>query len=90
MSETTTCAEPSIDEPTIIEPIFLSGIAHAKVIGGLLYRALFVEQPGEWQDTCERLIKARLIMPITALMDGRAKVDVALIEHGMKVLSRAS
>ncbi len=66
--------EPSIDEPQIIEPVFVSGIAQAKVIGGLLYLALFVQQPGEWQDNCQRLIKARLIMPITALMDGRAKV----------------
>jgi len=42
-------AEASIDEPTIVEPIFVSGIAQAKVIGGLLYMALFVEKPGEWQ-----------------------------------------
>ena len=82
-------AEASIDEPTIVEPIFVSGIAQAKVIGGLLYMALFVEKPGEWQGG-ERVIKARLIMPITALMDGRAKVDAALSEHGMRVLSRAS
>jgi hypothetical protein len=82
-------AEASIDEPTIVEPIFVSGIAQAKVIGGLLYMALFVEKPGEWQGG-ERVIKARLIMPITALIDGRAKVDAALSEHGMRVLSRAS
>ena len=82
-------AEASIDEPTIVEPIFVSGIAQAKVIGGLLYMALFVEKPGEWQGG-ERVIKARLIMPITALMDGRAKVDAALSEHGMRVLSCAS
>jgi hypothetical protein len=80
--------EPSISEPTIIDPIFVSGIAQAKVIGGLLYASFFVEQPGEWQDE-ERVIKARLIIPIAALMDGRAKVDAALSEHGMR-LSRAS
>ncbi len=81
--------EPSVDEPQIIEPIFVSGIAQAKVIGGLLYVSFFVEQPGEWQDNCQRIIKARLIVPITALMDGRGKVDAALSEHGMR-LSRAS
>ena len=84
-------AEASIDEPTIVEPIFVSGIAQAKVIGGLLYMAYFVEVPAGWQGSDdERVIKARLIMPISALMDGRAKVDAALSEHGMRVLSRAS
>jgi hypothetical protein len=29
-------AEASIDEPTIVEPVFVSGIAQAKVIGGLV------------------------------------------------------
>jgi hypothetical protein len=80
--------EVSIDEPTVIEPVFVSGIAHVKVIGGLLCMSLFVEQPGDWHGS-ERVIKARIIMPIAALMDGRAKVDAALREHGMKVL-RAS
>jgi hypothetical protein len=80
-----------ISEPLIIEPIFVSGVAHAKVIGGLLYMAYFVEVPAGWQGSDdERVIKARLIMPISALMDGRAKVDTALSEHGMRVLSRAS
>jgi hypothetical protein len=80
--------EAPIREEPYIEPVFVSGMAQANVIGGLLYIAYFVEQPGEWQGD-ERVIKARLIMPISALMDGRAKVDAALKEHGMKVL-RAS
>ena len=67
----------------------MSGIAQAKVTGELPYMALLVEQAGEWQGG-ERVIKARLIMPVTALMAGRAKVDAALSEHGMRVLSRAS
>jgi hypothetical protein len=56
-------AEPSVCEPLVIEPVFVSGVAQAKVIGGLLYLSMFVEQPGEWQEE-ERIIKARLIMPI--------------------------
>ena len=51
----------------------MSGIAYAKVIGGLLYMTLFVEQPGLERDDDERVIKARLIMPISALADGRSK-----------------
>jgi hypothetical protein len=84
-------ADAVVTEPLLIEPIFLSGIAHAKVIRGLLYLSYFVEMPGNW-DSGEpaRIIKARLIMPAASVMDDRAKVDAALREHGMRVLSRAS
>ena len=46
-------AEPSIDGPQIVDPIFVSGVAKAKVIGGLLYASFFIEQPGGWQENCE-------------------------------------
>ena len=52
--------EASISEPTIVEPVFVSGIAQAKVIGGLLYMALFVEQPGIGKTTARGSSKLAL------------------------------
>lgn len=82
-------ADAPICEPFMVEPVFVSWLAQAKIIGGLLYLAYYVDQPCDWTGE-ERIVKARLIMPVSAIMTERGKVDAALGEHGMRVLSRSA
>jgi hypothetical protein len=76
--------EASISEPTIVEPVFVSGIAQAKE--GCSTWLCSSNNPTLARQ--KRVIKARIIMPISALMDGRAKVDAALGESNSASLAR--
>jgi hypothetical protein len=72
-------------------PLICNRSGEPEILGSEIIPLVVAPTGAGWQGSDdERVIKARLIMPISGLMDGRAKVDTALSEHGMRVLSRAS
>jgi hypothetical protein len=78
--------EPPAKEPTLIQPISVSGIAYAKIIDGMMNVGLFHDRAAA-DGRNERVIVAKLVFPGTASMVkrtvivGQAMLEAALLEQ---------
>jgi hypothetical protein len=66
-------------EPALIAPQYVSGIAYAKVIGGVLHVAYYTEQPTD-NSTIERVITTRLVYSVQGEEMMRTMIDGAIAE----------
>jgi len=86
LDASTLTGEPPAKEPLPIQPIYVSGIAYAKIIDGMMNVGLFHEQATA-DGRNERVIVAKLIFPGTAsivnraVIVGQAMLDSALREQ---------
>ena len=71
LDASTLTGEPPAKEPLPIQPIYVSGIAYAKIIDGMMNVGLFHEQATA-DGRNERVIVAKLIFPGTASIVNRA------------------
>jgi hypothetical protein len=66
-------------EPAMISTTYVSGIAHARVIGGILHVSYYIEQPDTY-GAIERVIIARFASSVESAGLMRMEIDRAIAE----------
>jgi len=65
-------------EPIAVQDVFATGLARIEEAGGNLRLTFYTDQLSLFTNEPERVIVARLVIPITEFLDMRPKVTMAL------------
>jgi len=75
---------PPVRETALIQPIYISGMAYAKIIDGMMNVGYYIERATP-DGKSERVVVAKLIFPGTACTVARAiAVNHALLDGAMR------